>query len=103
MTLSVFLFMLVVFLLLLCLARRTWATSQQSPQLLAHLQWWRAYYHFVRPHASLRLALVHPRERGGRQLVQRYRQRGKATDDGQRGKCCVIPCRRYHSQPFESH
>jgi IS1 family transposase len=27
------------------LARRTWATAQQSPQLLAHLEWWRAYYH----------------------------------------------------------
>src|SRR5260221_11853616 len=24
------------------LARRTWATSQQAPQLLAHVQWWRA-------------------------------------------------------------
>ncbi len=22
------------------LARRTWATSQQAPQLLAHLEWW---------------------------------------------------------------
>jgi transposase InsO family protein len=40
------------------LARRTWATSQQSPQLLAHLEWWRAYYHFVRLHASLRVALA---------------------------------------------
>ena len=27
------------------LARRTWATAQQSPQLLANLEWWRAYYH----------------------------------------------------------
>jgi transposase InsO family protein len=44
------------------LARRTWATAQQSPQLLAHLEWWRAYYHFVRPHASLRVALAQPRE-----------------------------------------
>jgi len=35
------------------LARRTWATVQQSPHLLAHLEWWRAYYHFVRPHQSL--------------------------------------------------
>ena len=25
------------------LARRTWATAQQSPQLLASLEWWRAY------------------------------------------------------------
>jgi IS1 family transposase/transposase-like protein len=56
------------------LARRTWATAQQSPQLLAHLEWWRAYYHFVRPHASLRMALVQPRERGGKLLAQRYRQ-----------------------------
>jgi len=24
------------------LARRTWATSQQASQLLAHLEWWRA-------------------------------------------------------------
>jgi hypothetical protein len=30
------------------LARRTWATSQQSPHLLAHLEWWRAYYHGCR-------------------------------------------------------
>jgi len=30
------------------LARRTWATAQQSPQLLSHLEWWRAYYHGCR-------------------------------------------------------
>jgi len=30
------------------LARRTWATSQRVPQLLAHLEWWRAYYHGCR-------------------------------------------------------
>jgi IS1 family transposase/transposase-like protein len=48
------------------LARRTWATSQQASQLLAHLEWWRAYYHVVRPHESLRVALVQPRERGGK-------------------------------------
>jgi IS1 family transposase len=60
------------------LARRTWATAQQSPHLLAQLEWWRAYYHFVRPHESLRVALVQPRERGGNRLVQRYRQRTPA-------------------------
>jgi IS1 family transposase/transposase-like protein len=64
------------------LARRTWATSQQASQLLAHLQWWRAYYHFVRPHASLRVALMQPRERGGRLLAQRYRQRTPAMAAG---------------------
>jgi IS1 family transposase len=60
------------------LARRTWATAQQSPHLIAHLEWWRAYYHFVRPHASLRVALAQPRERGGNLLPQRYRQRTPA-------------------------
>jgi IS1 family transposase len=64
------------------LARRTWATAQQSPHLLAHLEWWRAYYHFVRPHQSLRVALVQPRERGGKLVVQRYRQRTPAMAAG---------------------
>jgi IS1 family transposase/transposase-like protein len=64
------------------LARRTWATSQQSPHLLAHLEWWRAYYHFVRPHQSLRVRLVQPRERGGKLLAQRYRQRTPAMAAG---------------------
>ena len=64
------------------LARRTWATSQQTSQLLAHLEWWRAYYHFVRPHQSLRVALVQPRERGGNRLAQRYRQRTPAMAAG---------------------
>jgi IS1 family transposase len=64
------------------LARRTWATAQQSPHLLAHLEWWRAYYHFVRPHASLRIALMQPRERGGRLLAQCYRQRTPAMAAG---------------------
>src|SRR4249920_2747803 len=40
------------------LARRTWATTQQSPQLLAHR---RTSSHFVCPHASLWIAFVHPR------------------------------------------
>jgi hypothetical protein len=64
------------------LARRTWATSQQAPHLLARLEWWRAYYHFVRPHASLHMALVQPRERGGKRTAQRYRQRTPAMAAG---------------------
>jgi transposase InsO family protein len=60
------------------LARRTWATAQQAPHLLVHLEWWRAYYHFVRPHEALRVALAQPRERGGKRLAQRYRQRTPA-------------------------
>jgi len=64
------------------LARRTWATAQQGPHLLAHLEWWRAYYHFVRPHESLRVALVQPQARGGKRLAQRYRQRTPAMAAG---------------------
>jgi len=64
------------------LARRTWATSKPAPQLLAHLEWWRTDSHVVRPHASLRVALVQPRERGGKLLAQRYRQRTEALAVG---------------------
>jgi transposase InsO family protein len=34
--------------------RRTWATAQTAAGLRAQLAWWRGYYHFVRPHRSLR-------------------------------------------------
>jgi IS1 family transposase len=68
------------------LARRTWATMQTAPQLLAHLEWWCAYYHFVRPHQSLRQALSQPIERGGRRPPQRYRQRTPAMAAGLTGR-----------------
>ena len=78
------------------LARRTWATAQQSPHLLAHLEWWRASYHFVRPHQSLRVKLVQPRERGGKLLAQRYRQRTPAMAAGRTHRrwtaCEVLSC-----------
>jgi IS1 family transposase len=64
------------------LARRTWATSQQAPQLLAHLEWWRAYYHFVRPHEALRVRLMQPCERGGKRVARWYRQRTPAMAAG---------------------
>ena len=64
------------------LARRTWATAQQSSCLLAHLEWWRAYYHFVRPHQALRVALMQPRERGGNRLAQRDLPRTEALAAG---------------------
>jgi IS1 family transposase/transposase-like protein len=64
------------------LARRTWATAQQTQPLLAHLEWWRAYYHFVRPHESLRVRLVQPRERGGKLVAQRDLQRTPAMAAG---------------------
>jgi len=64
------------------LIRRSWSTRQEAPQLLLHLEWWRAYYHFVRPHESLRQALAQPRERGGKRQPQRYRQRTPAMAAG---------------------
>ena len=78
------------------LARRTWATSQQSPHLLAHLEWWCAYYHFVRPHISLRVKLVQPRERRGNRLAQLYRQRTPAMAAGRTTRrwttCELLSC-----------
>ena len=64
------------------LARRTWATSQQASQLLAHLEWRRAYSHCVRSPASPREALAQPRERVGNLLAQRYWQRTPALAVG---------------------
>ena len=58
--------------------RRTWSTAQKTPCLLAHLEWWRANYHFSRPHESLRMTLAVPIERGGSRQPQRYRQRTPA-------------------------
>ena len=64
------------------LARRTWATAQAAPALLAQLEWWRGYYHFVRLHASLRVPLAQAIERGGRRVPCRYRQRTPAMAAG---------------------
>jgi hypothetical protein len=64
------------------LVRRTWATMQAAPQLLVHLEWWRAYYHFVRPHEALRVALEQPRTHGGKRQPRRYRQRTPAMAAG---------------------
>ena len=69
------------------LARRTWATAKPAPQLLAHLEWWRASSHVVRPHTSLRVALMQPRERGGKLLAQRYQQRTPAMAAGRTNRC----------------
>jgi IS1 family transposase len=64
------------------LVRRTWSTAQEAPHLLLHLEWWRAYYHFVRSHEALRVELGQPHERGGKRLRQRYRQRTPAMAAG---------------------
>jgi IS1 family transposase len=60
------------------LTRRTWGVAQSSAELTFHLEWWRAYYHFVRPHTSLSQPLAEPRLRGGKRLPQRFSSRTPA-------------------------
>ncbi len=64
------------------LGRRTWSTAQEAPQLLLHLEWWRGYYHFVRPHTALRTPRSLPLDRRGKHPPQRYRQRTPAMAAG---------------------
>jgi Integrase core domain len=35
------------------LTRKTWSLPQSEPHLLGHVEWWRLFYHWVRPHQSL--------------------------------------------------
>lgn len=35
------------------LMRKTWSLAQHPEHLLLHLEWWRVYYHFIRPHEAL--------------------------------------------------
>ncbi len=35
------------------LTRKTWSLPQSPAHLLGHIQWWRLYYHWARPHQSL--------------------------------------------------
>jgi IS1 family transposase len=63
------------------LARRTWATALQGPHLEAHLHWWLAYYHFVRPHESLRV-VVQAQAGATSPRRPRYRQRTPAMAAG---------------------
>ena len=64
------------------LARRSWSTARTVPQLQDGFAWWRAYYHFVKPHESLRLELAMPKPRRGKRLPQRYQQRTPAQAAG---------------------
>src|SRR4051812_39966973 len=62
------------------LSRRTWATAQTAPGLARQVAWWRAYYHFVRPHHSLRVPLPASPLPSGRR--RRYRARTPAMAAG---------------------
>jgi transposase InsO family protein len=52
------------------LGRRTWSLAKSNEYLLLHVHWWRAYYHFSRPHESLQVRVPG--------LRRRYRQRTPA-------------------------
>jgi hypothetical protein len=64
------------------LIRRTWSSKQDAPQLLVHLEWWRAYEQDVGPHESLLLGLAQPIVRGGKRQRQRERQPTEALSAG---------------------
>lgn len=64
------------------LTRRTWGIAHSSTELMFHLEWWRAYYHFTRPHTSLSQSLAEPRPRSGKRLPQRFRARTPAQAVG---------------------
>ena len=84
------------------LARRTWATAQQSPHLLANLEWWRAYYHGCRvltKHYAWRSCSHESEVANGRRNatgnVRKLWQLAEPTVDGQHVRCSLAPCRRF--------
>ena len=64
------------------LTRRTWGPAQYATELSEHLFWWSAYYHFARPHESLRVKLASPMPRKGKQRPIIYRKRTPAMAAG---------------------
>lgn len=60
------------------LTRRTWGPAKHTPELMVHLEWWRMYYHFVRPHESLAEELTQPVQPKGKQQPTKYQQRTPA-------------------------
>ncbi len=68
------------------LTRRTWGPAKYTPELMEHLEWWRSYYHFVRPHESLEEVLAEPIQRRGKQQPRRHRKRTPAMLAGLTGR-----------------
>jgi IS1 family transposase len=56
------------------LTRRTWGPAQYKSELEDHLYWWLAYYHFARPHESLRVRMEEPVQRKGKQRPRLYKK-----------------------------
>ena len=64
------------------LTRRTWGPAHLTSELEDHLYWWLAYYHFARPHESLRVRLPEPIRRKGNQRPRRYQKTTPAMAAG---------------------
>lgn len=61
------------------LARRSWSAAHSLNELALQFEWWRAYYHYARPHASLRQVIGGATSQRGQ---PRYRQRTPAQAAG---------------------
>ena len=64
------------------LTRRTWGPTHLTSELEDQLYWWLAYYHFVRPHESLRVRLPEPILRKGKQRPRLYQKMTPAMAAG---------------------
>ncbi len=64
------------------LTRRTWGPSHLTSELEDQLYWWLAYYHFARPHESLRVRLPEPLRRKGKQRPRLYQKMTPAMAAG---------------------
>ncbi len=61
------------------LARRSWSAAHSLSELALQFEWWRAVYHFARPHTSLRQPLG---STPGQHARQRFRPRTPAQAAG---------------------
>jgi hypothetical protein len=89
------------------LARRTWATAQQSSHLSASLEWWRAYSHGCRVPMLRCECHSCSRANEGANVWRNATDSGPQPwlpagpiDDGQRARCSRVPC---HWFPLERH
>jgi hypothetical protein len=64
------------------LTRRTWGPAVYTSELVEHLEWWRAYYHFVRYHEGLQVTLGEPIAKKGKRQPQRYKKQTPAMVAG---------------------
>jgi IS1 family transposase/transposase-like protein len=67
---------------LAALQRRSGSTFQTANHLEQHFQWWRGYYHFIRPHRSLRQRLLLAEQPRGKRPPRRYRPQTPAMAVG---------------------